>query len=96
MGKKTMAAILVVTIIFLVFELLYLYNLISIPILKQISETMWILGLISGFLITASFSAVLNYKDRSKQKTEKERINNFVDGLPVERKTNVVHIKKYR
>jgi hypothetical protein len=57
---------------------------------------MWILGLLSGFLITASFSAVLNYKNRGKQKTEKERINNFVDELPTERKTNVVRIKKYK
>lgn len=96
MSKRFVGCMVSVTVAFFIAELLYLYNLISIPILKQISETMWILGLLSGCLITASFAAVFNYKNQKKQKMGKDRINNFVDKLPVERKTNVVRIKKYK
>lgn len=89
MGKKAMGLKMVVTVAFLIVELSYLYNLISIPLLKQTSETMWILGLTTGFLITISCMAVLNYKSNKRSESKKEIVDNIEN-----KKSKIVKIKR--
>ena len=91
-GKKAIGIAMIVTVSFLIAELSYLYNLINIPLLKQNSETMWILGLITGFLITICCIAIFSYKS-NKQSAKSEYADNTENETRNVQKT-IVKIKR--
>ena len=89
MSKKSIGAMVVVTVLFFAVELSYLNNLIAIPLLNKTSEMMWILGILSGFLLTVTCIAVLNYNGSNRKGAKKENM-----GTVENRTSKVVKIKR--